>query len=406
MRKEYLKEVILNSIIVFVSYILAVVIRYRILHSDPGINALSAPYLMIALMYSILLACTLDYGTQASWFEGKGSLSGLYQMISKNSVGCLLLLAAFYIAGIVYFSRWALLLFWILSSVGLIGRRGIAESRIARARCDGKDPYYVLIIGDGDMADDYIKSVFQNTQFGIKIIGYMGNSDRLRTDVNAIFDIENYPEPIIEWLGEYRADELENRVEGLDEVVIADHFLSDETTKEILTIAHRAGVKTSLSMRYSPLILNETKIRSLGESKLLGLNETTDEPIYYSAGIVISAAILLLTMIMKKFNTGALYITLKGLESSRSIVFGLFGFFLFINLTSFFRGRKLAFLKRGALAWVICAGAIVVFEVIYGAAVLPGIGIDLLIISVVLAPCTVIAGISEMIEQSDYIFWE
>ena len=49
--KSYVKEILINTIVIFVSYIIAVFIRYRILDSKPGVAALSVPYLMVALIY-------------------------------------------------------------------------------------------------------------------------------------------------------------------------------------------------------------------------------------------------------------------------------------------------------------------------------------------------------------------
>lgn len=401
-KKAYLKKVALNSVIIFVSYLLAVVTRYRIFRSEPGINALSTPYLMIALMYSILISFTFDDEEQPRWFASGSSANSLYRIISKNALGCLLLLSAFYVSGIVYFSRWALFLFWIISSVGLMVRRVISYGRTARRRGKGLDAYNVLIIGDGELAEKYIGSVTQNPQFGIKIAGYMGRSDRLRTDVESLFEPEEYIEPIIDWIGEYNSEKLES-LDGLDEIVLADQEMPDDQAREILLIAQRKGVKMTLSLRHSSLILNETKIRDIGKTKLVGLNERNEEKNYYTTGIVVTVAVLLLIMIMKKFSMGALN-TLIGFESYRSVLFGAFGFFLFLKL-SFAAKRKTLF-KRAGIAWIVSGAFDLSYELLYSADIVRSIGIDILITTIVIAACLIISGIGEMIGQNDFIFLE
>lgn len=401
-KKAYLKEVVLNSVIIFVSYLLAVVIRYRILRSEPGINALSTPYLMIAFMYSILISFTFDFEEHPRWLASGSSANSLYHIISKNALGCLLLLSAFYVSGIVYFSRWALFLFWIISSAGLIVRKDIGYGRTARKRGKGLDAENVLIIGDGELAERYIKSVTQNPQFGINIVGYMGKSERLRTDVESLFYPEEYIEPIIVWLGEYSLEKIE-KINGLDEIVLTEQGLTDEQAKEILRIAQRKGIKVNLSLRHSPLILNETKIRDIGEAKLVGLNEQMEEKNYDTTGIVITIAVLLLIMIMKKFNMGALD-TLRGFESYRSVLFGALGFFLFLKLS--FAGKRKALFRRAGTAWMVSSLLDIVYEIIYSADVVKSIGTDILITTIVMTACLIISGIGEMLGQNDFIFLE
>ena len=94
--KRIFKEIVIEGLIIFAAYLLAVVIRYYVLESLPGINALSAPYLMIALVYSILIACTFDHEEFPRWLTTRRNMNSVFQILTKNAVGCLLLLSIFY----------------------------------------------------------------------------------------------------------------------------------------------------------------------------------------------------------------------------------------------------------------------------------------------------------------------
>lgn len=395
-RKIYIRDIVINTVIVFLAYLAAVLIRYRILRSEPGIDALSAPYLIIAAVYSFLISFTFDYEEQPRWLTNSSSMNSLFNLISKNAIGCLLLLAAFYMTGIVHFSRWALFLFWVLSSMGLFIKKGIDYTKTARNRAAGLDQYRVLIIGDGERAERYIRSVSQNPQLGIKIVGYMGKSDRLRTDIESFFDPEENTEPVIEWLGEYDAA----KIRDVDEVMIAQDLTDAEVVK-ILETASRQNIKTSLSLHNAPFLLDETKIRDLGEAKNVGLNEREKETNVYITGVVFSTALLLLLLIIKRFNMGAME-TLWRFGSYRSVIFGVFSFFLFLTLS--YRSKKIKLLRRIAAVWGISAAAVLVFELIYGGT--QAIRTNLIVISVVIGVCGLISYIEESIDQSGFTFMD
>jgi len=109
MGPKVILETITDSIIIFGSYILAVFIRYYVLVSAPGINPLSTAYLLIALVYSIIIACMFEHTVYPRWYTHSSSINSMYRVVTKNAVGCLVLFTFFYITGVVYFSRMALM---------------------------------------------------------------------------------------------------------------------------------------------------------------------------------------------------------------------------------------------------------------------------------------------------------
>ena len=400
--KTYLKETLISALIIFVSYLLAVVIRYRILRSEPGIDALSAPYLMLAAIYSLFMACTLEKDECPRNLTHLAGMNSMFRTLSRNAIGCLMLLAVFYVTGIVNFSRWALFLFWTISTAGLILRRELLFRSIIRKRRYGQDGKNVLIIGDGNLALDYIRSVALNPQFGLHVAGYLGPTDRLATDVDAIFDLETWPEPIIRHLGPFTMENLEAQLEetGSREIILADQNISEEEAGEILRLAHKKRLKLKMPLACSGLIRDESRIRDLGAVRQVELGEQTEENSVYPTGLVITAALLFLLMITGKFHMGTLP-NIKGFDSYRCIFFALFGFFLFLTTGRWFAGKKHGLLRQTGTVWGICMGMIVLYEIFYGHEIIKNIRLDVLVTTAVLLVCMIIIAFSRMLEQSN-----
>ena len=400
--KTYFKETLINALIIFGSYLLAVVIRYRILRSEPGIDALSGPYLMLALIYSLFMACTLEPEECPRSITHLAGMNSMFRTLSRNAIGCLLLLSVFYVTGIVNFSRWALVLFWMISTAGLILHRESLFRQIIRKRRFGQDGKNVLIIGDGPLARDYIHSVAASPQFGLHVAGYLGKSDALATDVDAIFDLETWPEPVIRRLGTFDMETLESLMDAhsIREVILADESVPDETAGEILRLAHEKGAKLKMPLRCSGLIRDESRIRDMGEIRQVELGEEIETGSVYPTGLVITAGMLLLLMITGKFHMGTLP-NIKGFDSYRCIFFALFGFFLFLTTGNWFAGIRRGLVRRTGCVWTICMGMILVYEMIYSRGVWQNIRLDVLVTTAVLFICMIITAISGQLEQSN-----
>ena len=143
-------------------------------------------------------------------------------------------------------------------------------------------------------------------------------------------------------------------------------------------------------------------IRDLGITKIVGLAEEPEKESESKniTGIAVMVAILLLIMIMRKFQIGASLDTIKGFDSYRSVLFAVFGFFLFLQL-NYIEEKT----KNLIISWVICAVIIVCYEIIYGTSVLENILTDLMVTSVVLIISFIVTFILNMISKDDTSLW-
>lgn len=380
---NYAIDISLNFLIIFLSYIIAALIRYYIFRPLYTINPFAVPFLIIILIYSAFMAIMLDYEEFPRVLQGKEVYSGIYQIVTKNVIGCLVLSTVFFATGIINFSRWALFLFWLFSTGGLIIKRVLMYSTTARKRCAGEDIRNVVIVGEGKLAEDYIRAITKNPQFGIYIKGYYGSDDSFQTNLEGWFDPEKYPFPVIRWLGEYEAKKIkEDR--DIDEIIVAD--LNESNTSDIMNELLSTGIKVSMALPYSNYISHGSMTRDLGEAKLIRANEDTEKKKYSKAGLVVSIALLLIILLIKRFNLSSMetIYTMAGIEKMRSVLFAVIAYFLSSILSEKLTGKRHGMFKSAVVSLLLCTISILIYEWIYQGAFWSSVLVDFVPVFIVI----------------------
>lgn len=361
--QKYAIDLFLNFLIIFLSYILAALIRYYIFKPLYTLNPFALPFLIIIMIYSAFMAITLDYEEFPRVLQGKEVYSGIYQIVTKNVIGCLVLSTVF-ATGIMNFSRWALFLFWLISTGGLIIKRVSMYSITAQKRCAGEDVRNVVIVGEGKLAEDYIRAITKNPQFGIHIKGYYGPDDRLQTNLEGWFEQEKYPFPVIRWLGEYDAAKI-REAGDIDEIIVAD--INDSEAPDIMNELVSTGIKVSMALPYSSYISHGSRTRDLGEAKLIRANEDNERKKYSKAGLVVSIALLFIILLIKRFNLTSMetIYTMAGIEKMRSVLFAVLAYFLSSILSDKLAGKRHGMLKSAVISLLCCTAFVLLYEWAY-----------------------------------------
>lgn len=86
--------------------------------------------------------------------------------------------------------------------------------------------------------------------------------------MDTLFDVENYPESIIYWLGVYSPESIKRIIKEkyVNEIILAEGALNSFRALEILTSTHKLSIKTAMMMRYAELIHEDTRIHNLGKT--------------------------------------------------------------------------------------------------------------------------------------------
>ncbi len=354
----YLLDFITDMVTVFISYVIAMYIRYEIMDSMPGLAMLSVPYLLIALIYSFVMASIFSYVRSDNRYYFRSRDNGAYMIFLINIIGCLFLLSVFYILGVIYLSRMALILFWGISSLLVIAKKELLIPILLNGSLRATFGLNVLIVGDGELAKKFIRSLESGVFSGCNLIGYLGNGsedakfkkfDRGKTvplpKLGKVADIEKVLED---------AD--------VDEVILAPEPEEDVYVGNMINKIRGQGKDVAIVPHYYESVPQNAQIYDVGSCKFLDLSSDSRDLLKDGAGtgLVLTVAILLILLIfsfmgISEIQRTAIY------NQYISVLFAGMGFFLLATLVGRIRNGKLAVTKRAVLSWAICS----VFSLVY-----------------------------------------
>lgn len=357
-----LLDVVTDVLAVFLSYVLAVYIRYHILRSQPGLNTLSAPYLLLAAVYGIVMASVFSVTQSSGKKDPISSDSDFFKIFSVNAIGCLVLVSFFYIVNVIYFSRWALVLFWVISSAVVIVKKELLRLWLRKWWAKGNHRVRVLIVGDGELAREYISSVTYLAPCSmLEPVGYLG--EKKGTSVLAGAG-ESASE--VRRLGRYKDLEKLLDSQNVDEVVFALENEDSKYMRNMLKTVRQKNIMASMIPCFHKYIPSDPVIQEVGDMKLIDLNGNSRENAgkTYTLGLILSVSILLLMMLIRRFGIGELD-NFKGYESYKCIFFAIMSFFLLLKTAPHFRGKSFACTKAVLLTGAVCTAAILIYETLY-----------------------------------------
>ncbi len=378
---QNLINVITDVVTILLSYVLAVFIRYNIMPSKPGLNTLSAPYLLIALSYSLILASVFQFMRGAK-VKTRGYCG--FEVLPTNAIGCLFLLAFFYTIGELYFSRLALVMFWFISSAMLevkwIFLSAVFERRYLKLTKNIK----VLLVGGGEVTSEYIRSVGWDGAHGFNIIGYVGRKYGIFFDYS--FNKEEEDGDLISggWLGDF--DDLETVIEKMkpDEVVFAVEDEDLYRLKELIPVTREKQMKASIVPSFNRYIPRHAVVHKIDDLSVVDLVDGEEESSngIYGLGLAFTGVFLLMMLVIKRFHVGNLN-SFGMYENYRCFIFSVAAFFGFQCLGA----RKI----KSTAASMVTVAASLVFIVAYEWIYTQSIGLTQNIISDVKMTVAVIA---------------
>lgn len=155
------------------------------------------------------------------------------------------------------FSRGVLIAFYAISLVLLIGKYVFTLLVFSRFRKKGYNLKHVLVIGTGELAQQYKRDVDAETELGFHVIGFIGNQNR-KTAAEDIF-------------GNFGDLDYQLSMLDLSEVVIALDPEDYPKIREVISVCERNGVKYSVIPFYNDIIPANPIIETIGKSKLINM---------------------------------------------------------------------------------------------------------------------------------------
>lgn len=412
-------SIVTDIIAIFVSYVLAVYIRYDIMESKPGLDTLSTPYLLIALAYSIIIASILGFARQSGRTGFRFGME--YGLFAVNAVGCLFLLAFLYTIGEQYFSRWALVLFWLISSGLLVLKNIILTLVFNRKQRMLSRKTRVVVIGSGRNCGDYIRAVGYEDACDFTIVGYIGEKSRIFFDRRfageepkdrswVCADRKGTPVNTDEidcggWLGGYPEAEAVLKRTLPDEAVFALEDGELGRLEEILPVVKKLGIKSCLVPGFGRYIPADAAVSQIDELKVIDLEEGNGKKTngIYGLGLTLSIVFLILMLVIKRFHIGNAG-SLGLYEAYRCFIFAMAGYFLFFLLQRAMKEKRCGNMIVALGSALACTVAIVVYELVYtqGVKLARDIGLDLKLTLAVIAACCIVKTVVDYVSRDDY----
>lgn len=248
-----------DAVLIFVSYFLAVWLKYIIIDGRLQTWQASGKFMVCIVLYSLAVPFAYYafriYGQ--SRFKGE---SGEYVTVFfVNLAGTVVIATAFYVLRVTEFSRVALLLFWLISSL-LVSLKHFAGRRIVgHYRMLGYNLRHVILVGNGRHASGYIEDIQKEKRLGLELDGYVSRVQKPGLGKH---------------LGAY--EQLEEIIENLrpDELVVALEPHEVVYMQQVLDTAGKEGIHVSLIPFYNDYIPPHPMIDSFGGTKLINLRAT------------------------------------------------------------------------------------------------------------------------------------
>lgn len=250
-----------DALLIFAAYFAALFTKYFLIDGHQGALVwIDEPlYWGMALAYSgAIVAVYLFARLYGSYrFKEMGTESLTIGLI--NGVGVLALMALMYLVRMSEFSRVALFLFWLYSTLLVIGKRAVVRSFLRHYRKLGYNQKHVVVVGSGHFARQYAEDLRRNPHMGFALDGYV--SERECPGLGPR-------------LGAFEQLEAVLSAGGVDEVVAALEPDEIGFMRQVLATADKTGVRISIIPFYNDFIPDHPTIDVVGRTKLINMRTT------------------------------------------------------------------------------------------------------------------------------------
>jgi Undecaprenyl-phosphate glucose phosphotransferase len=250
----------LDAVIIFISYILAVYVRFHVMGGKSKLNILSGEdILIVALVLSVAATAAMFMFHVHRMFFYDNVWEELKQIVFVNTMVALCLIATLYIFKIIDFPRLIVFFNWAIANILMCIKYVILKAIVHSYRSKEQNLHHILIAGAGHTALQYMEDIQKNPQYGLVVDGYVSTEEK--------------PE-LGRLLGTYEEfDEILEKYPA-DEVVIALEPHELKYMKNIMEAVDKEGIRLSIIPFYSDYIPPYSKLELIGRSKLIDMRAT------------------------------------------------------------------------------------------------------------------------------------
>ena len=300
-------HVLLDALVIFISYLIAYLIMY---YNDDAILALSAQVYFSALIIIIPLFLILyEFFELYTPKRISGRRSEIANISRANTIGVLIVTLALYLGGknmnMHHFSRRLVIIFYILTNVLMVFERGFIRSFLMSIRTKGYNQKHVLLIGYSRAAEGYIDRVKQNPEWGYNIRGILDDHKERGYCYNGV-----------KVIGTISNLHMILEMNVLDEIAITLSIKEYEHLEAIVNDCEKSGVHTKFIPDYNNFIPTIPYIEDLQGLPVINIRHVPLTELHNAYikrivdifgalfGIIVFSPVMIVTAILVKLTDG------------------------------------------------------------------------------------------------------
>jgi len=237
--------VLIDAVITGVSFVLSYLIKFYILEDGPGIGVL--PLMEYVNLLIFLVPGYMFLYSQCGVYAPKRTVRKrfeIYGIVKANTVGMAALIIILYmVVKEINYSRSVMAIFFVLNILITSVSRIVLRKGLRTMRRKGYNLKHILLVGYSRAAEEYVKRILDNPQWGYVVCGILDEhipAGTLYKGVKVLGSIGNL---------EYILPENK-----LDEIAITLSLKDYDYLEEIVGICEKSGVHTKFIPDYNSLI--------------------------------------------------------------------------------------------------------------------------------------------------------
>jgi len=243
-----------DIIILFLSMIFSYIIRFYIFSSDTEYIKLIT-YIQFSVIIIPINLIIFNFFNLYHSFRTTTFIKECTQIIKANTILTAILLSMLFIFRLVDISRWVLIAFYFVNIVLIICKRFILRRTLSKYRSKGLNLKHVIIVGGGEVANEYLEVIKTNISYGYSYSGYVANNSNFKGEklgnYDALYEILNKWKP--------------------DEVVCALDVSDAKFLENVVSDCEKSGTKISIIPFCYKYIPSQPYIDQIGNIPLINV---------------------------------------------------------------------------------------------------------------------------------------
>ncbi len=243
-----------DIVILFISMTFAYLIRFYIFSSDTEYIKLIT-YIQFSILIVPINLIIFNFFNLYHSFRTTTFIKECNQIIKANTILTAILLSLLFTVKLEHISRWTIVIFYFINIILVLMKRFILRKSLSKIRSKGLNLKHVIIVGAGEVANEYLGVIESNKSFGYDYSGYVANTSDFQGK-----KLGNYAN-LYEVLNKYKPDE----------VVCALDIPDSKYLENIVSDCEKSGTKISIIPFCYKYIPSQPYIDQIGSIPLINV---------------------------------------------------------------------------------------------------------------------------------------